>query len=690
MESEGPLRSGVVESASPASGPCLTSTLSLLWREREITGFTSPYRSSLPALSDPSKRDGILGSEKAEGFQPYVSADRHIPEFTTASVVLGCALAVVFGAANAYAGLKVGMTVSASIPAAVVSMGILRGLLRRGTILENNVVQTIGSSGEALAAGVVFTLPAFFMWGAPPSNSFVFLLACLGGVLGILLMIPLRRPLIVEEHGVLPFPEGTACAEILRAGDEGGANAQLVFAGVGVAALYKLLQLPLRLWREQVNFSPKALPGSSMGIELTPMLLGVGFLIGARTAALMLSGAVVGYLVLNPLIVFTAEAVGAPFAAQGEPLVSLLRRDYTRYVGIGAVVLGGLMSLASVLPTLAGSFRLAAGRLRHGLRGAADTPARTQQDLPMGAVLLGISCVAVAIRLALGAAVGLVGALMAVICALFFVAVASRLVGIIGSSANPVSGMTIASLLLICVVLLGTGAQGQTGMIAAMSVAAIVCLAICMAGDCAQDLKTGFLVGATPRVQQLGELVGVVVPALFMGGLLTLLDGRFGFGPGKGLEAPQATAMMTLVEGVMTGNIPWLLIGLGMLLGLVVELLGVSALPFAIGIYLPPAVTLPVMVGGFIKSKVEEGNADEKGMLYASGVVAGDALVGIGWALALGAPGLYEWHQRLTEGGWMDPFARWGSLLIFGALAGSVWWVAGCSKSQAHAPRSSV
>ncbi|MGH7428656.1 MAG: OPT family oligopeptide transporter, partial [Candidatus Methylomirabilaceae bacterium] len=524
---------------------------------------------------------------KGEDYRPYVPADRQMPELTPASVLLGCALAVIFGAANAYAGLKVGMTVSASIPAAVVSMAVLRGLLRRGTILENNIVQTIGSSGEALAAGVIFTIPAFFMWGAPPGNASIFLLAVLGGVLGILLMIPIRHRLVVEEHGTLPFPEGTACAEILEAGDRGGASARLVFAGVGVAAAFRVLQLPFRLWQEQVVVFPPLLPGSSAGMELTPMLLGVGFLIGARTAALMLSGAVLGYLVLNPLIVFTAQAAGAPFAEQGAPLVTLLRHGYTRYLGIGAVVLGGIVSLGSALPALKDTFSLS--RMQWARRGRALPPpaVRTQRDLPAWLVLMGVLAVAVAIPGILESGVGFLGTIMALICSVFFVVVACRLVGLIGSSANPVSGMTIASVLLICVVLLGAGRQGRAGMLAAMSVGAIVCIAICMAGDCAQDLKTGFLVGATPRLQQIAELIGVVVPALFMGGLLTLLDGRFGLGPEKGLEAPQATAMKTLVEGVMTGDIPWLLLAFGALVGLVVELLGVSALPFAIGIYLP-------------------------------------------------------------------------------------------------------
>jgi putative OPT family oligopeptide transporter len=504
----------------------------------------------------------------------------------------------------------------------------------------------------------------------------VFLLACLGGVLGILLMVPIRHRLVVEEHGTLPFPEGTACAEILAAGDRGGANARLVFAGVGVAAAYRLLQLPLRLWQEQVVVFPPLVPGSSAGMELTPMLLGVGFLIGARTSALMLAGAVLGYLVLNPLIVFTAQAAGAPFAEQGAPLVTLLRHSYTRYLGIGAVVLGGVLSLGSALPALKDSFSLS--RIQFACGGHALSPpaVRTQRDLPAGLVLTGVLTVAVAIPVILGSDVGLLGTIMTMICSVFFVVVACRLVGLIGSSANPVSGMTIASVLLICVVLLGAGRQGQAGMVAAMSAGAIVCIAICMAGDCAQDLKTGFLVGATPRLQQIAELIGVVVPALFMGGLLTLLDGRFGLGPEKGLEAPQATAMKTLVEGVMTGDTPWLLLAFGALLGLVVELLGVSALPFAIGIYLPAALTAPIMIGGVMRWLAERRRANGAGVLYASGLVAGDAVVGVGWALALAVPDLYGWHRGLTGGGWLGRYADAGSLLIFGGLTATLWWAA--------------
>jgi len=625
---------------------------------------------------------------RGEEYRPYVPADRRQPEFTAVSVVLGCVLAVVFGAANAYAGLKVGMTVSASIPAAVVSMAVLRGLFRRGTILENNIAQTIGSSGEALAAGVIFTIPAFFMWGAPPSAARIFVLACLGGVLGILLMIPIRHRLVVEEHGTLPFPEGTACAEILEAGDRGGASARLVFAGVGVAAAYRVLQLPFRLWQEQIAVFPPLLPGSSAGMELTPMLLGVGFLIGARTALLMLSGAVLGYLVLNPLIVFAAQAAGASFTEQGAPLVKLLRHSYTRYLGIGAVVLGGIVSLGSALPALKDTFSLS--RMQLARRGRALPPpaVRTQRDLPAGLVLMGVAAIAIAIPMMLGSDVGFLGTIMAMICSIFFVVVACRLVGLIGSSANPVSGMTIASVLLICVVLLGAGRQGLAGMVAAMSVGAIVCIAICMAGDCAQDLKTGFLVGATPRLQQIAELIGVVVPALFMGGLLTLLDGRFGLGPDKGLEAPQATAMKTLVEGVMTGETPWLLLAFGALLGLVVELLGVSALPFAIGIYLPAALTPPIMIGGVMRWVVGRRGANGGGVLYASGLVAGDAVIGVGWALALTVPGLYEWHSGLAEGGWLGRYADAASLLIFGGLAATLWWAAISSYLRSRSPDS--
>jgi putative OPT family oligopeptide transporter len=621
-----------------------------------------------------------MNNEPKQPFKPYVPCDTVCPEFTLRAVLLGSILGIVFGAANAYLGLKLGMTVSASIPAAVISMAVLRGLLRTGTVLENNIVQTIGSSGEGLAAGVAFTIPAFFIWGLTPSMMTVITISVLGGFLGILMMIPLRRYLIVKEHGVLPYPEGTACAEVLVAGDTGGVKAKSVFSGLGVAVLYKVLMSIGRLWRETPEWGISGIRGAAVGIDATPALLGVGFIIGPRIASIMLAGATLGYLVLAPLIAFIGQFVTHPIGPATVPIAELdpsgIRSNYIRYIGAGAVALGGAVSLVKAIPTIVRSFRLGLAEIG---RGMGTVVKRTDRDIPLSYVVGGSVLLAVLVWLAPGLQVNLVGALIIVIFGFFFATVSSRIVGIIGSSSNPVSGMTIGTLLVTSLIFVAAGWRGETGMIGAMSVGAVVCIVICMASDASQDLKTGYLVGATPYLQQVAEFVGVLVPALVMGWVIVLFNNAFHIGSEQ-LPAPQASLMAMVVRGVMTGTLPWAFVIIGILAGTVVELLGMPSLPFAIGLYLPFNLSAPLVVGGLVYWVVMKLSPEplrkmrqEAGILYSSGLVAGDAFVGILLAIVVTIPWSAAIHGRLVEGGWMGRWSNWGTLATFALLTLTLW-----------------
>jgi len=618
-------------------------------------------------------------------FKPYIAHTENIPEFTLRAVVVGSALALVFGVANAYLGLKVGMTVSASIPAAVMSMAILRGVLKNGTILENNIAQTIGSSGESLAAGVIFTIPAFLIWQATvPGFNFtianwqVILLSILGGFLGILFMIPLRRHLIVKEHKTLPFPEGTACAEILVAGDEGGSKAKTVFTGIGIGALYKMLMSGFKLWPERFELTPRFFPGSQMGIEATPALMGVGFIIGPKIALLLFSGAIIGYLGIGPLIAFIGNYMTAPLPPATEPISQLdpgaLRSYYIRYVGIGAVAMGGFISLMRFLPTIISSFK----HVTAGLGQAATVKIRTDEDLPTKLVWGGAFLIALAIWLMPKTEISLLGALLAVLFGFFFVTVSSRMVGIVGSSSLPISGMTIGTLIVVSVILLSSGVTGTVGMVASMMVGSVVCIAVSMAGDASQDLKTGFLVGATPKRQQLAEFLGVLIPALVMGWVIMFLNKTYGFTGPTALEAPQANAMAAVVQGVMTGVLPWAFIVTGLIIGLSIELLGIHALPVAIGLYLPPELSTPIVVGSLIFWAVNRFSSSEaiparteKGILFGSGMVAGDALVGVVLSILVGTIASYAAYFTGTDraSAWAGAaFGNWFTLSLFTLL----------------------
>ena len=559
-------------------------------------------------------------------------------------MILGLILAVVFGAANAYLGLRVGMTVSASIPAAVISMGILRYLLRRDSILENNMVQTIGSAGESLAAGAIFTMPALFMWAeeshevAMPSFTEIAAIAVCGGLLGVLFMVPLRNALIVEEHGALPFPEGTACAEVLLAGEEGGAKSKVVFAGLGISALYKFITDGLKLFPSEVHWNLRSLR-TAFGLDVLPALAGVGYICGQRVAANMFAGGVLGWFVLIPAIVlFGGDNMIAPAADRiSEMDVMSIWGSYIRYIGAGAVAAGGIISLIKTFPVILRTFTKAV----RGIGVQRQDALRTSRELPMGAVLAGILLIAVVIWLLPSVPVRLFGAMLVIIFGFFFATVSSRMVGLVGSSNNPVSGMAIATLLIATALLKGTGMTGYTGMVSAICVGTVICIVAAMAGDTSQDLKTGFIVGATPMWQQIGELIGAVVAALTIGGVMYLLHAAWGFGNSSQLPAPQATLMKLVVEGVMGGTLPWGLVFCGVFVAIVIEILGLPVLPVSIGLYLPIHLSAPIFVGGMIRKLVESQKADteeaaalkkdrvDRGLLYSSGMIAGEGLIGI-------------------------------------------------------------
>ena len=574
-------------------------------------------------------------------FKPYIPADKIVPEFTVTSVLIGCILAIVFGAANAYLGLLVGMTVSASIPAAVISMGIIRIILRRDSILENNMVQTIGSAGESLAAGAIFTLPALFLWAEEgkiefPSILTIFLIALFGGILGVCFMVPLRQALIVEEHGTLPFPEGTACAEVLLAGEEGGSKAGSVFKGLGIAAVYKFIADGLGFFPSEIGYAFKGFAGSQIGIQVLPSLAGVGFICGPKISSYMLAGGTLSWFVLMPAIaLFGGDAVIFP----GEdPISTLAPADlwgtYIKYIGAGAVAAGGLISLIKTFPLIIRTFKQAMQSMTK--KHANANTVRTQQDLPMPLLLGMILVIVILIWLVPTFPVNPIGALIIVVFGFFFASVSSRMVGLIGSSNNPVSGMAIATLIIATLLLKVTGTDGTTGMVGAIAIGGIICIVAAIAGDTSQDLKTGFIVGATPKKQQIGEMLGVVVSAAAIGFVLYLLNEAWGYGTEK-IPAAQATMMKMLVEGIMDANLPWALILIGVFVAVVAEILKIPVMPFAVGMYLPFSLSAGIMAGGavrFIVEKLKGTDAEKKergdrGVLFTSGLIAGEGIMGI-------------------------------------------------------------
>jgi putative OPT family oligopeptide transporter len=619
-------------------------------------------------------------SKNKQKFVPYIPASKSLPELTVVAMILGILLAIVFGAANAYLGLKIGLTVSASIPAAVISMAILRGLFRRKSILENNIVQTMTTAGEAVAAGAIFTLPALYLWDLSPSQAMIAFIVVTGGLLGVLMMVPLRRLLIVNEHEVLPYPEGTACAEVLKSGETGGTNAKLILSGFIVGGLFKALGDGLRWFKTSVETQIIGYKNAVLGMSTMPALLGVGYIIGPRIAGQMIAGGLLASVVFIPMISFFTQGSPAVFFPSEDPVggmdASAIYSSYITYIGAGAVAMGGLITLVKTLPILFTSVRDTLQGLLKQDHNAALQIERTDKDLPMHYILGGSILLILIIAFVPVTKVGIIGAICIALFGFLFVAVASRIVGIVGSSSMPVSGMTIATLLITTLIFKAIGFTGQTGMIVSLTSAAIVCVAIAVAGDISQDLKTGYLVGATPWKQQIAMMVGVLASGLLIGYVLYLFDQAYEIGS-EALPAPKAMLMKIIVEGLMQGNLPWELIIMGAALAITIEFLGINSLTVAVGFYLPISISAPIMVGGivrwlttrFSKTEAEKQGREEAGTLFASGLIAGEALLSVVVALLI-VPGIIDPEAPFKVESQLLP------LLLFLALVGLLGFVA--------------
>ena len=584
-------------------------------------------------------------------FQPYVAASESPAEFTPKAIVLGAFFGLIFGASTVYLGLRAGLTVSASIPIAVLAISVLKRF-GGSTILENNIVQTIGSAGESVAAGVVFTIPALIFFGERGQGFFnyfqITLLGLAGGILGVLMMVPLRRALIVKEHGVLPYPEGAACADVLIAGERGGALAKTVFMGLGVGALWKSLSWIIQIFPTRIGHSIArngVLPNATLNVDISPEYMGVGYVIGPRIAGVMFAGGVLSWLVLLPLFSIMGNYMTVPFPpipASGLRIDQMtpnqLWSAYIRYTGAGAVLAAGLITLARTIPTIVSSFRESVKDFS-AKGGSAQTVARTERDVPLTVVLGGIVLLALFLAIAPGMPTqgNVLASILVVVFGFFFVTVSSRIVGLIGSSSNPVSGMTIATLILTCSIFVAMGWTGEWYSPVALCVGAVVCIAAANAGATSQDLKTGYLVGATPKYQQYGLVIGVIVSALIIGYTTLYLHKVMVVGS-DALPAPQATLMSTIIKGLLSRNLPWGLVLIGVFISVTLELCGIHSLSFAVGSYLPISTTAPIFAGGLVRAYVEKktGHAEESevgsGTLFSSGLIAGGSLAGILYA----------------------------------------------------------
>lgn len=613
--------------------------------------------------------------EQQKVFRPFVPPEARMAEFTIKSVITGSIFGIIFGAATVYLALKAGLTVSASIPIAVLSIALGK-LFLKTTILENNIIQTTGSAGESIAAGVVFTLPGFLFLSSPDSSSYfnyltIMTLAILGGMLGTLMMIPLRRSLIVKEHETLPYPEGTACASVLKAGEKGGDLAKTAFMGMGVAIVYAFLQKVFHVIAEvpvyATHLKNKYLPSAKISGEITPEYLGVGYIIGPKISGILVAGGVLSSFVLIPLLAtlvpgdatfaqltklglnpakFGWDAASHTFTDSAEALY----RAYIRQIGAGAVAAGGFITLIKTIPTIISSFKESIGAVKD--KSAGKSVIRTEQDLSIKVVglgSLGLILIMALLSIIPGENIGsrlLLGVLV-IIFGAFFVTVSSRIVGLIGSSNNPISGMTIATIMATCLVFIGVGWSGKIYEPMALVVGGMICVAAANAGATSQDLKTGYLVGATPKYQQLALFIGAIVSSIVIGWTVKILDTPSAALAATGVQhaigetysAPQATLMATLIKGILSFNLDWQFVLIGVFIAIVLELCGVKALSFAVGTYLPLSTTLPIFIGGFIrgvadrkakKDSVPEEEEDlRKGNLFATGLVAGGALFGV-------------------------------------------------------------
>jgi putative OPT family oligopeptide transporter len=596
-----------------------------------------------------------VSSDRQESdFEPYTPAREFPPEFTLRAAIAGICFGIIFGAANTYLGLRVGLTISTSIPVAVMTVALftaLRRISQPAHILEANMSQTIGSASSSVASGSLFTLPALFLWNMDPSLLQMTTLGMLGGLIGVLFMVPLRRLLIVREHGNLPYPEGTACSEVLKASVDAGGRGRFVFLGLGIGALYKILGSLLQLWPGRVHMKIPGLPRGEIGTDVSAALTGVGWILGVRVATVMVSGGLLSSLIIIPAIAIWGANRPEPLYPETVDLIrdmpaGRIWTRYVRYIGAGAVAMGGLLTLIRSLPTMIESFRLGFAEMRQRMgNGASDHVPRTNRDLSLRTVFLGATSIALLVAI-LPALIGdvassmrLLGALLIAVLAFFFVTVSSRIVGLVGVTSNPTSGMTIAALLVMSGAFYLMGWTDPISKGAVLMLGTIVCVATSIAGDTSQDLKTGFLLGATPRKQQLGEFVGVLTSALFVCLTLVFLDKAYSFGSPE-LPAPQATLMKLVIEGVLDAELPWALVAVGMGIALVVDLLKLPTLAFAVGVYLPGAVMVPIFFGGLLRWFLERRTASkeaakglaEKGVLLGSGLVGGEGLVGVGIA----------------------------------------------------------
>ncbi len=640
-------------------------------------------------------------ADTPKAFQPYIAPSQSVAEFTAKAIFIGVLFGLLFGASTVYLGLRAGLTVSASIPIAVLAISVLKSL-GGSTILENNIVQTIGSAGESVAGGVVFTIPALIFLVPHGPSYFTYtqitMLAFAGGILGVLMMVPLRRALIVKEHGVLPYPEGTACAEVLVAGERGGKLASLVFAGLGFGALWKALTNIFGLFLAEVGYStPRTsqFPNATLNVDTSPEYMGVGYVIGPRIAGTMFAGGVLSWLVLLPLLSLLGAAIPAPFPpinpnfannpATGQPfLISEMAPGqiwsaYIRYIGAGAVLAAGLITLARTLPTIISS-------AREGLKGfgagADGAQVRTERDMPIMVVLIGSLALALFLAVTPGLPTqgNILVSILIVLFGFFFATVSSRITGLIGSSSNPISGMTIATLIITCVIFVALGWTGDVYGPVALSVGAIVCIAAANAGNTSQDLKTGYIVGATPFYQQLGLAIGVTTSAFIIGITVLYMHQTFGIGSEK-VAAPQATLMATLIQGLLSQNLPWGLVLVGVFIAVTLELCGIHSLSFAVGAYLPIATTAPIFFGGLVRWWVERSTGEtseseiSSGTLFSSGLIAGGSLAGILFAVLVG----------LQERGWniLPALQSVGAALPFlhgegagGHIAGALLFIA--------------
>ena len=622
-------------------------------------------------------------------FTPYVRPETSLPESTVKAYVPGILFGIIFGAANAYLGLRAGLTISTSIPIAVMTVAaykVLAAAGQRGSILEANMSQAIGSASSSVASGVIFTIPALFLWNLDPTVLQMTLLALGGGLLGVLFMIPLRRLLIENEHRTLPYPEGTACAEVLIASEAGGARSTGVFAGLGVGAVFKMLAGGVQIFPDGFETHVPLVRKAQIGSEISAALFGVGYILGPRVATVMVSGGMLSSLVIIPIIATWGESRTTPLFPEtaltiAEMNASQIWSRYVRYIGAGAVATAGIITLIRSIPTMIESFRIGAGQMR--TRGGSLSAApRTSRDLPFTVTILGAIGVFLMLALvpqAFGALESVVSRSVAAICvvifAFFFVTVSSRIVGLVGVTSNPTSGMTIASLLGTSAVFLAMGWTDDAGKMGALTVGTVVAIAASIAGDMSQDLKTGYLVGGTPDRIQIGELVGILTSAVFVCLTVVLLDRAYGFGTAE-LPAPQATLMKLVIEGVLDKVLPWTLVAIGVAIALIALALRLPVLAFAVGVYLPVATMMPIFVGGLLRLAAERtaaGNEErtgraERGTLLGSGLVAGEGLVGVaiaGVAFSLG---------RAPAGigsEWAGAAAQWISLAAFALL---VWW----------------